>query len=147
MTKNEWFEAITGRPAAWWMAAVQQAVQKASTKGDDPNHDETDVVAFLGEVVRLVSTSLPEDEVYDGNMRAAGVLAAVLTLWYGRLGYAKSHDPNRPIAARQRSYAKWLRWVRVMATLPIDESDDAVYFSGQQWDFPFSFDAKDGDFV
>ena len=131
------------------MAAVQQAIKDASKPTDDPNHDSTDVHAWLTEVARLVETSLPpaSEEKYDENMRAGAVMSVVLALHYGRLHFAKIHDPARPVAIRQRAYERWLAWSQALLSVLLDEREDATYFPGQKWDYPFGHAAVDGEFV
>lgn len=151
MTATEWLEKRTGRSAAWWVAAVQQAVQKASSPSDDPNHDQTDPNVWVQEVAKLVIDSLPPDNTiefpFDGNMRIAAILGLVLSLWYARLGYAKSHSPSRPVSLRIPSYKNWLTWTQALIDAVFNESEDAVFFPGQEWDFPFGPHAKNGNFV
>lgn len=148
---NEWLETVTNRPAAYWMAACQQAVNKASSPSDDPKHDQTDVTAFISEVTRLVVASLPPEgsgeAPYDPNMRVAATLSLVLALWYGRLHYAKIHDPNRPASLRQRVYTRWWNWIHALFSAVLDEREDATFFPGQRWDFPFDPRAENGDFI
>lgn len=151
MRATTWLEGVTGRSAAWWMAACQKAVQRASSPSDDPNHDQTDTPAFLGEVVRLVCEAMPVPDdagaPYDPNMRGAATLAVVTALWYGRLHYAKAHDPARPVGGRQRAYGRWADWALALVSAVYDEREDPAYFPGQRWDHPFAFEAEDGDFV
>ncbi len=147
MRATTWLESTTGRSAAWWMAACQNAISSKSEKSDDPNHDENDPEVFLHDVAHLVTTSLPPDGNYDPNMRVAAVMGVVLCLWKSRCHYSKTQDPHRPVSTRQKSYDQWAEWVGVLVSAVMDERDDPTYFPGQKFEHPAAFDAKDGDFV
>lgn len=147
MRVSDWLVKTTGRSAAWWMAACQNAIQSKSKPTDDPNHDENDPETFLKDVAHLVCTSLPNDETYDSNMRVAAVMSVVLGLWKARVHYAKTQDPNRPVVNRQKSYAGWVEWAHALTDALLDERDDPAYFPGQSWDHPFTFQADDGEFI
>lgn len=129
------------------MAAVQQVLAREFKPSDDPNHSQNDTGKFLTDVADLVVKSMPPDGSYDPNMRAAAVMGVVLALWKSRVHLAKTRDPNRPVAGRISSYAQWEEYAQVLMSVVIDERDDAAFFPGQQWDLPFSVDAKDGEFV
>jgi hypothetical protein len=144
---NDWLEKFTGCTAAWWVAACQNAVEQSCTKKEGEAHDDADPKKFVSIISDLVGQSLKDDGAFDGNMRQAAVLSLVLALWYARVSHAKCHDPNRPGLIRRKAYTKRLEWVEAMALIPVDERQDSVYFSGQKWDFPFSFGTQDGDFT
>lgn len=148
MLASKFLEERTGRGAAWWVAAVQKAVQENSSPSDDPNHDQTDLGGFLARVSKLVEDSLPRTgEAYDPNMRAMAVLSLVSALWFGRLQYAKAHDPARPSSTRRQAYAGWVAWALALGSIPLDEREDATHFPGQRWDFPFTFESESGNFI
>ncbi len=146
----EWIEEKTGCTKAWWVHTMQQLISDHSQPSDDPNHDESDVSAWLKVLVDKVVETLPPEKTtfpYDGNIRAAATLAYVAYLWASRIHRAKTMDSRRPLILRRQSYHKWLELVREMSLLPIDESQDAVFFPGQPWQSPFDPHGTNGDFV
>jgi hypothetical protein len=46
-----------------------------------------------------------------------------------------------------RSDVSWRRWQHSLIDAVFDESRDAHYFPGQEWDPPFAPEARDGSFV
>ena len=148
MRATDWLEQMTSRNAAWWVAAVQKAISDHTSPTEDPNHGHTDVEKMHAAVTKLVRESMPASgETYDENMRSMAVLSMVAALWFGRVQYAKAHSPARPNSLRRSAYARWISWAMALASIPLDEREDAVYFPTQGWDFPFAFEAKDGDFI
>lgn len=130
------------------MAAVQRAIRDTlQPNPDDANHDLCDTPASMAAICKLVWDSVPVNEAIDPNMRAFAVLGAVSSLWFGRVQYAKAHDPNRPSSIRRAAYGRWLAWAAAHMSIPLDESRDATMFPDQRWDFPFTFDSESGDFV
>ena len=126
---------------------MQRLIARASTppkKGEV--HGRTNVARWLFVLVVDVLKTLPKDDTYDGNMRAAAILSQVLAYWYLRTHRAKCYDPHRPVESRQRAFGAWLDWCAGMSAMMLDERQDAQLFD-QPWDFPFGPDAKDGTYV
>lgn len=144
----DWLLDMTGRSRAWWYAYVQSRIAAHTVSNPaDKDHGMTDANRWLAEVADMAVATMPADGRYDGNMRSALVLSYVLGLWYFRLHHAKIHDARRPIAIRQSAYLQWLDNVSAFALIPVDSSDDAAYFGGQDFESPYSPAAHDGKFV
>lgn len=144
---GDWLEVETGRDMAAWFDFIQQRIKARSHPSSDPNHDQTNVEAWLRDLTREVKRALIP-RYSDGNMRAAACLGMILTTWFMQISRAKCYDPARPVEGRRQSmrvrmhYALWLFRLTVL-----DEEMIVDLVPGQTWDAPFAEDATDGTFV
>src|SRR5712692_1464094 len=141
-----WLKDVTNRDEAYWMARVQSLIA-SNTKDTEDGHGETDL-KWIHDLIDEVQNNLPEpNPPYDGNMRMAASLAAILGLWYSQVHYAKTQDPNRPTNIRQRAYWRRLDWIEEMIHNMIDTSCVSTYFPGQKWQDPFDPESRGGEFL
>lgn len=142
---------LTHRDDAWWIATVQQLIQKHSSPSDDPDHDQTDAKAWVHELVTMIHESLPtalcRHEAYDENMRIAAITSQVLALWYCRVQRAKFLSPARPLDLRMKANTRWIEYAHAMLNNIIDERNDATYFPAQRWELPFTHESTSGKFI
>lgn len=143
----DWLDEMTGRSMIGWMGFVQERIQARSHRSPDPNHDATNVEAWLRDLIRAVQQRR-QPGYYDGNMRAASVLGFILVTWYLQTSKAKAFDPVRPIESRRAALQfrkQFIAWLLEQAVL--DDAAGPLLFKGQSWDHPFADDAVDGTFV
>ena len=140
-----WLKEYTNRDESYWMARVQNLISSNTTDRED-GHGDTDL-KWVHRLVDEVTNNLPPDEGYDGNMRTAAILSAVLGLWYNQVHLAKCHDPNRPTFIRQQAYLRRQDWMLAFIQNLFDFSGAPTYFPGQKWQFPFDPEARGGEFV
>lgn len=143
----DWIESRTDHDRAWWMARVERTIRKHTKPTKDPNHGETDTRAVLKSLTDDVWKCRPASGEYDGNLWAFSTLGYVVSLWYARCHRAKVMDPIRPVKLRRNADARRLDWVMGMMAILVDDTRDPTYFPNQDWDYPWSADAKDGTFI
>lgn len=142
-----WLKETTHRDESYWMARVQQLIANNTTSTSD-GHGETNekwLLQLFDEVVVGLPPAGPVP--YDGNMRLAATISAILGLWYSQVHHAKSQDSHRPTFVRQAAYFARLQWVYSFFANVLDVSGGATYFPGQPWQNPFAGDSKGGDFL
>lgn len=138
---------MTGKPHAYWMKRIDQLIRKyipTEQRGDI--HPTCDVERWIGELTKELATYAPKIP-HDENMFRTAVLAQILTLWFLRVQRAKCYDPRRPVKLRQRAFARWRLFAVSLMALVADETEDPQFFPEQEWDFPFSPQAKNGTFI
>lgn len=151
---RDWLEWITGKDNSYWMSRVQTLIKVNSTEADETGHGDTDIHAVLSQLVDEISTIIPEAnprlgmELFDGNMWAFSVLSQVTTLWYSRVHFAKTYDPNRPVGNATKVYKdKYIPYVLGIQLTLMDQSRDSTYFPEQEWQNPFVPKPKSGKFL
>jgi len=144
---DSWLEAATNHNEDWWLNVVQGLVTKHSKPTGNPDHGSTETQDLIAELCDLVADTAPPDAVYDGNMRTAAVMGAILSTWYARLQFAKASDPARPVFFRQLGYKRYLEYVTCLNAAMVDGRNDSLRFPGQKWENPFLVGAKGGDFI
>jgi len=145
---KDWLEEKTDHDRKWWVARVQYWIDRYSFPTDDPDHDSTETGLVVMRLTQDVGYCAEQRKgQFDENMYAAAVLSQVLSLWYLRVHRAKCLDPNRPIKHRKKAYEQWHKYTQALSSNMTDERLDPTHFPGQDWDTPFSPNAKDGEFV
>jgi hypothetical protein len=143
-----WLEEQTGRTERAWIEHVQALIVKHSRPSDDPHHDDTDVVGWVGELAAEVDRELVQHMPVDSNMWQARVLSSILALWYHNVQFAKTRDPRRPILLRITAISRLAKWRMAMNRIVADRHEEITdIFSGQEWEDPKRKDATDGTFI
>lgn len=143
-----WLLEYTNHDEAYWVARVQRLIAENTTPLEN-GHGETNL-EWIRILVDEIENNLPPegwDKPYDGNMRMAAILSAVLGLWFAQLSFAKTQDSNRPTYVRQEAYKKRLNWIKDFIMNLVDTSGAATYFMGQPWQNPYDPNAKGGEFL
>lgn len=152
---NDYLQDRTGHDRRYWFARVQRLIVKHTTPIDpkvlkkmglSPGHGSTDTAAVVASLTREIQRTIPADAPVDGNMFVAAVLGVVLSTWYARLQRAKSCDPVRPLSLRRKAYSAFLDFGTELSRILVDERDDATFLPEQEWDGPFTPNARSGDF-
>ncbi len=142
-----WLQENTGLSDREWIEYVQQLIREHSVPSSDPNHDETEVTAWIHELTVKVAT-IPTESQVDGNMFVSRIMSAVLALWYHNVQFAKTRDPRRPIQLRLKAVSRLSKWRIGLAKIAMDRNDEIKdIFSGQDWEDPKDKNATDGTFV
>ena len=139
-------ERATGISDVEWVLRCQQLVADTFVESDDPDHPHSDPVDWIRRLVDEVVDGLPAEGHYDENMATASRLVVILASWC-RVHYAKTQDPRRPIALRQKSYRQWQTYIHAVFACLADPARDPDYFPSQDWDHPYAAGATDGSFV
>lgn len=140
-----WLKTNTNRDEEFWLARVQTLISEATTDRPD-GHGDTDE-KWVYYLVDEIISNLPPEGQYDGNMRIAATVSAVLGLWYSQVHNAKIHDPNRPSFVRQLAYYGRQGWIQSFIENLFDISRTATYFPGQKWESPWVASPKSGEFL
>ena len=149
----------TGQSTAYWMARIEtliaqhsepitdEAVRARLREADiDPDaHQANEPVRWLVQIGDELRHAMPVNATYDGNMWMAATMGQVLSIWFARLSYAKSHDPARPLADRRAGYRKHLEFVGALSLALVDEQQDPVFFPKQRWQHPHAGEARSGE--
>ena len=141
---------LTSHDSVYWVACVQSLITKHSKPTKDPNHSETDSGAMLRELSDYVWSAIlatVDLKTTDENMSSAQAMSLVLTLWTCRIRRAKAYDPRRPVELRKKAMERLSLYHHSLLECMMNEANDANYFPGQEWDCPYSPNAKNGDFV
>lgn len=144
---DSWLKEYTNRDEAYWMARVQQLIKDNTVTAEGEAHGNTDEKWVHQLVDEVIKNFPPTDPPYDGNMRAAASLSAILGLWFAQVQFAKTQDPNRPTFLRQRGYEKLMHWIGSSIQNMMDHSATPTFFMGQKWQTPWDPEAKSGEFV
>lgn len=139
----------TGKNHTWWISTIQGKISKNTKPTKNPKHGQTDSKKVFKELIDLIERSFPKEgrEKYDGNMRMASLLSLVTALWFVNVQRAKILDPCRPIRLRKKASKALLHYHISMVKILMEDQNLAAYFPSQNFDYPFSPDAVDGDFV
>lgn len=139
-----------------WISRVQERVAAHTSPTADPNHGQTDSVAWVVDTANAIMAEWPEGwetwtaadpRAFDENMRLARELGLVLCAWFASVARAKSMDPNRPIAGRKMSHDRRHQWIQELLRAVVDNQYDPLLFPGQAWESPYLPDATDGTFI
>jgi hypothetical protein len=140
-----WLEDYTNHDDTYWVARIQRLIADNTVPRED-GHGDTDL-KWIRNLIDEIENSLPPDPTYDGNMRMASILSAVLGLWFVQVQNAKIHDPNRPTFTRQVASTSLLYWIRDFFLNCIDHSRHETHFPGQKWSDPWDASDRGGSFL
>ncbi len=131
---------------------VQELIAKYSTppraKGKFKGHGTTNIMKWLIELIKIVWKQRPKDKgKHDENMYITSHLGYILSTWYARVQRAKCFDPRRPVEVRKEAYKKYQNFVQTLMLGVASDEFDITIFPDQEWDNPFSPDAKNGTFI
>lgn len=161
----DWLEQKTQRPLVYWIQRVQTLIvtytSELATVTEEKNgvlqsvagHGSTNVHSWLHMLIEEVIESMPISgsitgiPPYDENMRVASCVGMILSAWYATVHQAKCFDPNRPATTRRVAYNAFTEHRCAMFQHLTEMQPLPTYFPNQGWDFPFSPQARNGDFL
>lgn len=137
-----------------WLRFVEELISLSTTPpmktGKHKGHGHTDVskwVQALHVSVQGYIAATSKGKPYDGNMRTAALLGAILVTWYANVHRAKSYDPNRPLAIRRRAARQRREYLRALFEAVNDDTLMAKVWGHQEFNVPHGKAARGGRFV
>lgn len=148
MAKNnidKWLLKTTGKDSEYWLDFIGHAIVKRShpirgAKG--LQNTKSDL--WMGDLATaLFKAARPKMlQLADENISLSRIMGLVLSLWSCRVIRAKAYDPRRNPKHRRMALERLVQYGRLLTDCLTDESLDAVYFPSQEWDSPYSPNAR-----
>lgn len=136
---DEYLKSWTGKDTAWWMDLIGQEIAKCAVPIPDTElawcNPSDWVLAVSRELQRKTTHKMPPGS--DENMFHATIISIVLSLWWVRVGRAKSYDNRRRPEDRRRQMKVVTANLLTLFACLVDESRDHEYFPKQKWECPF----------
>ena len=142
---NRYLLKQTGEGVLWWMSFIVRSIARNSRDVRGSGGLETTdchlwLKALGNQVWQRVMPGMKRWE--DENLVCAETVSLILSLWFCRTARAKAYDPRRRPADRRKVLRRLQHYYWLLIACATDESMDDDLFPEQDWDNPFSGQAR-----